>query len=212
VNAADYTVGGHTLEVVVLNGSTPWSKTLGFTVAQTVTGIGLNKSALTLPAGGSETLYAAIVPANAANKTVTWSSSAPAIASVDASTGLVSAGMTPGTAVITATTNDGGYTAACTVTVAAARNISLIFSDPGAGAFNQTTFTVVKGGSPSSQTITLTGTWTGQEWRVDGRVRGSGTSFTVNAADYTPGGHTLELVVLNGSTPWSKTLGCTVSK
>jgi uncharacterized repeat protein (TIGR02543 family) len=211
IDAADYTLGGHVLEVVVLNEGTPWSKTLRFTVAQAAGGISLNKTSLTLPAGGSETLFAVISPANASDKSVAWSSNAPAIASVDASTGLVSAGTAPGTAVITARANDGGYTATCTVSVVTAQGISLLFSDPGDAAFDQETFTVVRGGSPGSQTITLTGAWTSGEWRVDGRVRGTGTIFIVNAADYTAGGHVLEVVVLEGSTPWSKTLRFTVS-
>jgi uncharacterized repeat protein (TIGR02543 family) len=202
VDAADYTVGGHVLELVVSNGGAPWSKTLRFTVVQPVTELRLNKYSLTLPVGGSETLYATILPANASNKIVAWSSSNSTVASVNAS-GLVSA-IAPGTATITATSQDGNLTKFCAVTVATAQDISLRFSDPGAGAFDQTSFTVTKGGA--SQIITLTGTWTSQEWRVDGKVRGAETSFEVNAADYTEGGHLLELVVVKGGVPWSKTL------
>jgi uncharacterized repeat protein (TIGR02543 family) len=213
VNAADYTVGGHTLEVVVLDGTVPWSKTLGFTVAQAVTGISLNKNSLTLPEGGSEILFATVSPANAANKTVSWSSNNPLVAAVDPSTGLVSAVAT-GTVTITATSQDGEHTATCTVTVLPARTIKLSFSDPGSTAFNQSAFEVVRGGSSASQTITLVGgTLTSPEWRVDGKVRGSATnSFTVNAADYTLGGHTLEVVGNSAGKPWSKTLQFTVSR
>jgi uncharacterized repeat protein (TIGR02543 family) len=89
--------------------------------------------------------------------------------------------------------------------------ITLGFDDPGSGVFDQTTFTVKKSGSPASQTLTLKGTWISQEWRVDGSVRGTGTVFTVNAGDYTPGGHTLGLTVYDGTAFWSKTLGFTVS-
>jgi hypothetical protein len=70
--------------------------------------------------------------------------------------------------------------------------MSLSFSDPGSAAFDQSSFTVIKDGTPASQTITLTGDWENPEWRVDGRVRGIDvSSFTVSAGDYTVGGHTL---------------------
>jgi hypothetical protein len=85
--------------------------------------------------------------------------------------------------------------------------IELSFSDPGSGAFDQASFTVSSG---ASQTINLTGTWTSREWRVDGRVRGSENSFTVNAGDYTAGGHILEVVVSDGTAFWSRTLRFTV--
>jgi uncharacterized protein YjdB/agmatine/peptidylarginine deiminase len=67
--------------------------------------------------GINETLQltAEVLPENATNKQVTWSSSNTDIAIVDAS-GLVT-GISEGPAVITATTVDGGYTAACEVTV-----------------------------------------------------------------------------------------------
>ena len=58
---------------------------------------------------------AEIYPENADDKTVTWSSSNENIATVDAR-GRV-AGIKKGEAVITATTNDGGHTAECKVTV-----------------------------------------------------------------------------------------------
>lgn len=80
-----------------------------------VTGITLNKAALTLTKGASETLAALIVPANATDTSVTWTSGNTAVATVDAN-GKVTA-VTKGTAVITARTTDGGYTATCTVTV-----------------------------------------------------------------------------------------------
>jgi formylglycine-generating enzyme required for sulfatase activity len=82
-----------------------------------VTGVSLNKTALPLYTGDTETLVATVAPANATNKAATWTSSAPAIATVSA-VGQVS-GVTAGTAAITVTTSDGGKTAFCTVTVTA---------------------------------------------------------------------------------------------
>jgi len=79
-----------------------------------VTGITLTPTSMSLNVGGSQTITATISPSNATNKNVTWSSSNTAVASV--SNGVVTANAL-GTAVITATTQDGGKTATCNVTV-----------------------------------------------------------------------------------------------
>ncbi|HUG12079.1 MAG TPA: Ig-like domain-containing protein [Opitutaceae bacterium] len=79
-----------------------------------VTGVSLPVS-LTLNAGEQQTLYPTIIPANATNQTVTWSSSDDNVATVDA-VGLVSA-VASGTATITVTTIDGGFQASTSVTV-----------------------------------------------------------------------------------------------
>lgn len=79
-----------------------------------VTGISLSDSNITLLKGASKTLSATIKPSNATNKAVTWSSSNENVASVN--NGVVTANSV-GTAIITATTNDGGFTAQCSVTV-----------------------------------------------------------------------------------------------
>ncbi len=80
-----------------------------------VTGVKLSKTSLTLAAGKSTTIYAAVSPANATNKTVKWTSSNTAVATVNQN-GIITA-KSKGTVVITCTTNNGGYTAKCTVTV-----------------------------------------------------------------------------------------------
>ena len=85
------------------------------TVTIPVTGVTLNKTALTLNIGASETLTATVAPADATNKKVTWKSSDAAVASVDAN-GKVT-GVKAGEATITVTTEDGGKTATCKVTV-----------------------------------------------------------------------------------------------
>lgn len=79
-----------------------------------VTGISLNKSSATLTTGDSLTLSATVLPSNATNKNVTWSTSNSSVATV--SNGVVSA-VNKGTTTITATTVDGGYTATCLITV-----------------------------------------------------------------------------------------------
>ena len=94
----------------------------GFTASCTVTvyphvsGVTLTPSALSLKVGDDPfTLNAIVSPDNALNRTVNWSSSAPSVAAVDEN-GSVTA-VADGTATITVTTDDGGYTASCVVTV-----------------------------------------------------------------------------------------------
>ena len=81
-----------------------------------VTDVTLNKTAVTLNIGDTETLTAAVTPNNATIKTVTWESSDTDVAEVE--DGLVTA-VGAGEAIITVTTDDGDFTAECTVTVAA---------------------------------------------------------------------------------------------
>ncbi len=80
-----------------------------------VTGVTLSHSELTVDRNATAQLTAAVEPANAANRKVTWRSGAPAVAQVDRS-GLVT-GVAEGTALITVTTDDGAFMAKCTVTV-----------------------------------------------------------------------------------------------
>lgn len=81
-----------------------------------VTGVTLNATSGELTKGGTVTLTATVAPANASNKTVEWTSSAPTVASVV--NGVVTA-LSAGTADITATTEDGGFTATYHLTVKA---------------------------------------------------------------------------------------------
>lgn len=106
-----------------------------------VTGITVTPAATTVAVGSATSLTAAVAPANATNQTVTWSSSAPTIASV--STGGVVTGVAAGTATITATAQGGVMdTTAVTVTggggvapCASATPITLSFAQNGVGDF-----------------------------------------------------------------------------
>lgn len=79
-----------------------------------VTGVSLDRTSAELEVGGTLTLTKTIEPANATNQNVTWSSSNVEVATVE--NGTVKA-VAAGTADITVTTEDGGKTATCTVTV-----------------------------------------------------------------------------------------------
>lgn len=83
--------------------------------AVAVVEVKLNKSQLTLDEEKSGQLTATVLPVDAANKNVAWSSNKPEIASVDAD-GTVTAHKA-GDAVITVETEDGGKAASCTVRV-----------------------------------------------------------------------------------------------
>ena len=80
-----------------------------------VTGVSVSPATLSLVEGASDQLRATVTPSDAANKSVSWTSSATAIATVD-NTGKVTA-VSAGTATITVKTADGGKTATCAVTV-----------------------------------------------------------------------------------------------
>ena len=81
-----------------------------------VTGIDLSSDELTLKTGDAHTLTAVVTPETAADKTVNWTSSNTAVATVDAD-GVVTA-VGAGTAVLTATAADGsGVSASCAVSV-----------------------------------------------------------------------------------------------
>ena len=83
-----------------------------------VTGVSVTPTAGSVTVGQTLTLTASVAPADATNKAVTWSSSSDSIATVS-DEGVVT-GVAEGDATITVTTEDGGFTATCNVTVEAA--------------------------------------------------------------------------------------------
>jgi hypothetical protein len=92
-----------------------------------VTGITLDQTTANVEAGGTVTLTPTITPAEATNKNVTWESDDTDVATV--SNGVVT-GVAAGTATITATTEDGDFTASCVVTVIAPDEV-FVFSTMG---------------------------------------------------------------------------------
>jgi hypothetical protein len=80
-----------------------------------VTGVTLNETSNTLTVGNTDQLTATIVPANATNQTVTWSSSDTSVATVS-NNGLVTT-VAAGSTIITVTTDDGSSTSTDAITV-----------------------------------------------------------------------------------------------
>ena len=93
---------------------------IGYTTASViptviaVTSVSLGKNTLSIKKGESAILIATVKPSNATNQSVKWSTSN---SNVTVSNGEVT-GKAVGTSVVTVTTDDGGYTAQCTVNVA----------------------------------------------------------------------------------------------
>ncbi len=144
--AVEYTFSAQTGEVTVYN--------ITITEVPVVhpNSVSLDKSSLNLSIGGSSDIHATVLPADATDPSVSWSSSNTAVATVN-NNGHVTA-LTAGTATITVTTTDGNKTATCSVTVTAGPPVpptSLTLHEPEvyeakdiAGGYN-TSLTVVAG-------------------------------------------------------------------
>ena len=117
------TVGGTAGNIDLTGGSFVVTYTAGAAVS--VTGISVDPTEWTMTVGDKKELTATVTPDNATNKNVTWSSNKESVATVDED-GVVTA-VSPGTATITVTTKDGGFTASCDVTVTPKPVVSVTF-------------------------------------------------------------------------------------
>ena len=97
-----------------------------------VTGVKLNVTSLTINVNGSGSLSAIVSPSDATNKAVTWSSSNESVALVSSKGKVVGVGV--GSAVITVTTQDGNKTAMANVTVKRASSSSSSGSSSSGGS------------------------------------------------------------------------------
>jgi uncharacterized protein YjdB len=80
-----------------------------------VTGVTVSPTSASVAVGATTTLTATVLPTNATNKSVTWTTNNAAVATVNAS-GVVT-GVAAGSATITVRTQDGGFTATSAITV-----------------------------------------------------------------------------------------------
>jgi len=92
-----------------------------------VTGVSLDQSSANVDLGDTLQLTETVTPANATDKSVTWSSSNTSVATVNSS-GLVTA-VSVGNATITVTTTDGGFTDTCAVTVSPVTYVDYVQTD-----------------------------------------------------------------------------------
>ena len=80
-----------------------------------VSGVTLSETSLNLNVGDTKTLTATVDPDNATNKNVSWKSDKESVATVDQAGNVTAVGS--GSAKVIVTTEDGGLTATCVVTV-----------------------------------------------------------------------------------------------
>ena len=158
----------------------------GGKVEYKVTGVTLDKNTLALFPGENDALTATVAPENATDKTVTWSSDNEKVATVNG--GTVTA-VAPGTANITATTTDGGFTATCAVTVNPVPVTGVTLDKNTLALFTGESTTLTATVAPENATD-KTVTWTSDNEKVaavaDGKVTAvaSGTAnITVTTTD-----------------------------
>ncbi|MCL1933374.1 MAG: leucine-rich repeat protein [Candidatus Azobacteroides sp.] len=93
-----------------------------------VTGVELDKTSVSLKIGNSEQLTATVLPTDADNKKVRWSSSDTTVVTVSAIGLIFATGQ--GTATVTVTTEDGGFTAKCNVEVTGSPDVEVEEEQP----------------------------------------------------------------------------------
>ena len=170
-----------------------------------VTSVSLNKTSLTLEIGESETLTATVLPSNATDKSVTWTSSDQAVATVV--NGKITA-VGSGIATITATASN-GKKASCTITVIEpAPEVIEVTSV----SLNKTSLTLEIG---ESETLTATVmpsnatdksvTWTSSDLSVatveDGKVTAIGSGIATITATTSNGKMAICRVTVNAAVP-----------
>ena len=161
-----------------------------------VTGMTLEKKSIEVEKGKTETINAIITPENATIKGITWTSSNTNVATV---TNGVVKGISAGTATITATTKDGGFTDTCEVTVTqnavTGVRISEKLIDLGMENKKQITATVMPDDATDKSVE-----WTSENPEIatvsdNGTITGKSYGRTVVTATTTDGGYTAKCVV-----------------
>ncbi|MBO9202176.1 MULTISPECIES: sugar-binding protein [Niastella] len=162
----------------------------------------------TLALNQSVQLTPVIVPADANNKTVSWSSSNPSVVTVDASGKITAVGT--GSAIITVTTADGNKTATKNITVSPAVNIKATDETAGEGG-NTGSFTISTAGITQAATIhyAVSGTATSGDYTASPALSGTVTltptqlsqTITISPVDDSQfeGAETVRITLLPGT-------------
>ena len=174
-----------------------------------VTGVSISPAGdTTLALNQSIQLTPVIIPADATNKTVSWSSSNTSVVTTDASGKVTAVGT--GTATITVTTGEGSKTATKKITVNAAVNVKATDDAAGEGG-NTGAFTISTAGITQAVTIpyTVSGTATTADYTANPALSGSVTlspsqlsqTITITPVDDNQfeGAETIKLTLLRGT-------------
>ena len=183
--------GNATITVTTEDGN--HTATCEVTVTVSATGVTLSQTELPLAKGATATLRATVVPSDATNQKVRWSSNNTAVATVE--NGTVTA-VSGGNATITVTTEDGNHTATCSVAVEATSTVEdVVFAS------------VVVSPNPFGEQLCITyGDLRGQYvlYNAQGVVVASGGledgETRINTASFTAGVYLLRLIAENGAT------------
>jgi hypothetical protein len=156
-----------------------------------VEGVSLSETRYELEVGEALLLVALVDPVNAANKNVEWSSDNPLVASVD--TGLVTA-LAPGTAAITAATEDGRKTAVCEVRVVeSAKTAATPLNASAVWVYAKNGILVVN--SPLAEAVEV---YAASGSKVGGAKKQAGVS-KISLAGLPP-----QLLIVRGSSGWTR--------
>ena len=160
--------GKATITVTTTDGSRSATCEVTVTAATVAaTGVTLNASRVSVPVGGTAALTAAVSPDTATDASVGWTSSDDTVATVDSS-GLVT-GVSVGTVSITVKTADGGFTAACAVTVYTHGELDASFGAAGK------VVSLLGFDSVDARSVAL---------QADGKIVVVGTAYRAGAADF----------------------------
>lgn len=148
-----------------------------------VTGVALSAEDITLTeVGETATLTAIITPEDTTNKTVTWTSNDPSVATVS-DTGVVTA-VANGTTTITVTTEDGGFTAHCTVEVKVPIAYTVTYNvNDGSGGVTTDTVTEGEEYTIAAAPVREGYTFTGWNTKADGTgtIYAAGSSLSIES-------------------------------
>ena len=191
-------------------------RTLTAKFEKKVTGVTLNTETLELFTGDNATLTATVEPGNATNKNVTWSSDNEAVATVDQNGTVTAVGA--GKTTISVTTEDGGKTATCTVTVTdktyaiSADTTALNFGSAYTG-YAQPAAQTVTVKNTGNQTVTLNPP-TANNFEITTSdsltlAPNAIATFTIQPKDKLPRGSYSEQITITGDNNVSETLTAT---
>jgi uncharacterized protein YjdB len=196
-------IGTGTATIIVTTADGSNVTTCNVTVTSPITNVksvSLNKTKDILTVGGTDMLTANVAPDNATNQIITWTSSDNSIVTVD-NVGSMTA-VSPGTATITVTTEDGNKTATCNVIVTSpVINVTSV-------SLNKGTDTLISGGADmlTASVLPVTAGDQSVTWMSsNNNVATVDTEGNVTAVS--PGNATITAVTMDGSF----TASCTVT-